>query len=110
MKISVTFLEQMNEIFYDKSITIFTVVPVKDELGEVRSILVERATAKVNIQPSTSSIMRKEFGKEYTDALRLSCVVNLIGKDDVIRYGSVDYNVLDIGNWESHQVIMIGRR
>ena len=131
MKIDQDPFAQAHELFYDKSIEVLSPIVTTDNIGHVSVAYKDIATLPANVQPSSSNVMQREFGKVFDNSLRLSfklysgnataeiddageLVINslgntfsLISKNSFIKFDEKIYSISAFSLFETYGVAMI---
>ena len=72
MKIDMNPFADAHDLFYDKQASLLEPVFAKDDTGHVNVTHQSLGSLLCNIQPSSSAVMQREFGKLFTDSQRMS--------------------------------------
>lgn len=105
MKIDQEPFAQAHDVFYDNDIAILTPTTTTDDIGYAKTTWAVDRNATVNVQPTTSQIMQRDFGKDVVADFRVSCPLAVgILKENKIRYNGEDYDIVALQNYETYQV------
>lgn len=111
MNIPDQFKKAIAGIFYDKEVSVCSLVTTTDDFGAVVSDGYEvRKTFKASVQSASSSVMTEEFGHDVDATKRIACDLSngpIDENEDFILYDGVYYSISGVLPTDASLIIMV---
>ena len=100
-------------MFYDKEIDIFKPLKVKDEESHstvIKLTKVNEKTIFVDVQPSNSEKVKKDYGYDIKCDAVIYCDIMDIVEGDVIKYNNITFRVQKVPlPWDDYMIVFMSK-
>lgn len=98
------------QVFYDKEVEILEKVTTIDNEGGVNTKGLEvKDTFKGNVSFSNCKKIQEDYGLDYQIDISITTDYEAVKIDDIIQYQSIVYNVTDVIQNDSHNLIVASK-